>query len=351
MLGDFGLAIDARRERATSVVGTPGYIAPEVLAAAAEFESGGADADSDSGCDVGADADADIAAACKGRYDEKVDVWAVGALVVEALTGALPRDACAGGDDGDDDNGAGAPAAAAKLLAGASAACRDFAARALARDPRRRPSAAELLRHPWILAGDGAPFEPLLPLAPLLHPQHHEQQQQQQQLVWLHPGQVGDALADQGVGAVVGGFSLSPLPVLRAASLCSHSSSGSGDGGDSALDAAAAALADAMVGSFPLSRPLRWPLAPFSFDGSSAASGPAAWSGPIYSSRVDSSSSTINIGSSQQQLPLYAPPTPPLAAEAPKRPESGRVAAWLAGVLRRGAAAGQRSRGGGGAST
>lgn len=80
-------------------------------------------------------------------YCAKADVWAVGILLHEALSGRTPF---AHAD----------PAlaslraqfsAAPPLPAGVSDACADFAARALAKRPAERPSARELLGHAWVL--------------------------------------------------------------------------------------------------------------------------------------------------------------------------------------------------------
>jgi hypothetical protein len=183
-LGDFGLAINQRNERPVSRVGTLGaspapapppppptvrprprappplaaslpapraaaltppppplpppppadYMAPEVLAQPSVEEA------------------AALPPGCLLSYDEKVDVWGVGVLVLEALTGTAPfahRD----------------PkitalkarfAAPPPLPPWASPACRDFVSRALCRDATRRPGAAELLQHAWLRGGAGA---------------------------------------------------------------------------------------------------------------------------------------------------------------------------------------------------
>ncbi|GBF92590.1 aurora protein [Raphidocelis subcapitata] len=134
VLGDFGLAIDQRRERPVSRVGTLEYMAPEVLAQPSAEEA------------------ARLPPALLRCYDEKVDCWGVGVLVFEALSGrapfahADPRIAALKARF----------AAPPELPAGTSPACADFVARALAQDPRRRPSAAELLAHPWLAGPGGA---------------------------------------------------------------------------------------------------------------------------------------------------------------------------------------------------
>ncbi|KAI8465684.1 MAG: hypothetical protein J3K34DRAFT_525156 [Monoraphidium minutum] len=134
VLGDFGLAIDQRRERPISRVGTLDYMAPEVLAQPCAEEA------------------AAVPPGWLASYNEKADVWSVGVLVFECLTGAAPF-------------AHPSPAVAAlkarfqdapPLPAGASAACRDFVRAALCQDPRRRASAAALLQHPWLRAAPAA---------------------------------------------------------------------------------------------------------------------------------------------------------------------------------------------------
>ena len=60
-VADFGLCIDASARRATSRVGTLDYLAPELISASAAHD-----------------------------YDAKVDVWALGVLAFELLTGRPP---------------------------------------------------------------------------------------------------------------------------------------------------------------------------------------------------------------------------------------------------------------------
>lgn len=81
-------------------------------------------------------------------YDSKVDIWAMGVLVYEALVGITPF------NDAD-------PTAASlraqfmspkPLPAGVSTACADFVFQALTKQAAKRPSAVELLGHPWVQA-------------------------------------------------------------------------------------------------------------------------------------------------------------------------------------------------------
>jgi hypothetical protein len=100
-------------------------------------------------------------------YDEKVDVWSVGALLFEALTGFQPfladgaaeMAATVAARLADRDPETGLPAFLSRQPA-LSADAKDFIARCLEARPEARPSAAELLAHPWLerrasLAGDG----------------------------------------------------------------------------------------------------------------------------------------------------------------------------------------------------
>lgn len=81
-------------------------------------------------------------------YDCKVDIWALGVLMYEALMGVTPF------------NDADTQAACLKaqfraplpLLPSVSPACADFVTQALAKQAAKRPSAAQLLGHPWVQA-------------------------------------------------------------------------------------------------------------------------------------------------------------------------------------------------------
>ncbi|GBF90109.1 hypothetical protein Rsub_02817 [Raphidocelis subcapitata] len=94
-------------------------------------------------------------------YDEKVDVWAVGAVTFEALTGRQPFLADGAAEMAGlvaarlaaRDGATGVPAFIAGV-AGLSAECRDFLTRCFEAAPLARPAAAELLAHPWLHESD-----------------------------------------------------------------------------------------------------------------------------------------------------------------------------------------------------
>ncbi|GJP32945.1 hypothetical protein CLOM_g7608 [Closterium sp. NIES-68] len=117
-LADFGLAIALNQgERAYGAAGSPFYMAPEVLS---------------------------------GEYGVEADVWSLGVVLYVLLSGSPPF-------WGADDNAVFRAVMEAPLdltsgaWAGVSAEAKGLLRCMLHRDPRRRPSAAKLLSHPWIL--------------------------------------------------------------------------------------------------------------------------------------------------------------------------------------------------------
>lgn len=127
-LADFGLAVRIVNGQSLSgVVGTPAYVAPEILV---------------------------------GEYSEKVDIWSAGVLLHALLLGVLPfqgssLEACFKSIKSVDlnfDSG---------LWTSVSQPARDLIARMLTRDVSTRPSADEVLKHPWIMFYANPPLKTL----------------------------------------------------------------------------------------------------------------------------------------------------------------------------------------------
>jgi serine/threonine protein kinase len=118
VIADFGLSkILAEDTMLKTRCGSPHYLAPEVLMAAA-------------------------------AYDAKVDLWSVGVITYVALTGYLPF------FDDDMRKLIGKVLCAEYLWppdVDVANLAKDFVRKLLEKDPKRRPSAAEALRHPWLL--------------------------------------------------------------------------------------------------------------------------------------------------------------------------------------------------------
>eukprot|EP00475_Leptophrys_vorax_P030940 TRINITY_DN4668_c1_g1_i2.p2 TRINITY_DN4668_c1_g1~~TRINITY_DN4668_c1_g1_i2.p2 ORF type:complete len:374 (-),score=-19.34 TRINITY_DN4668_c1_g1_i2:431-1552(-) len=118
-LADFGLAVAlGPNERVIGCAGSPFYMAPEVLT---------------------------------GPYSFEADVWSLGVILYIMLSGTTPF-------WGPDDNAVFTAILAGRLdmsgpaWAGVSAEARGLIRCMLSLDPRRRPSAAKVLSHPWVLA-------------------------------------------------------------------------------------------------------------------------------------------------------------------------------------------------------
>ncbi|KAI9218552.1 kinase-like domain-containing protein, partial [Blastocladiella britannica] len=114
-IGDLGLATIKNKEHASSVLGTPEFMAPELY---------------------------------DERYDERVDIYAFGMCVLELVTKEYPYQECTNQAQIWKRVSAGIkPAALAKV---ADEATREFIELCIAHDYRARPSAIELLDHPFL---------------------------------------------------------------------------------------------------------------------------------------------------------------------------------------------------------
>eukprot|EP00192_Tetraselmis_astigmatica_P002723 CAMPEP_0117697884 /NCGR_PEP_ID=MMETSP0804-20121206/29475_1 /TAXON_ID=1074897 /ORGANISM="Tetraselmis astigmatica, Strain CCMP880" /LENGTH=549 /DNA_ID=CAMNT_0005512181 /DNA_START=1383 /DNA_END=3032 /DNA_ORIENTATION=+ len=134
-LGDFGLAVNSTIELPFTRSGTLDYMAPEVLSNPATDLTEGP---------------CTSLGSLKSRgvtpYTDKVDIWAVGILTYELVVGKPPFEV---------DN----EQYTMKLIINStrlnfpphlSKEWKDFISIALMKDPKKRPSATELLCHPWI---------------------------------------------------------------------------------------------------------------------------------------------------------------------------------------------------------
>jgi len=134
LLADFGFALDLQRRRALTHVGTRVAMAPEVL-----LGDPAAGPDAPLRCEVPRDA--------RPSYGTAADIWALGVLAFELLTGRVPF-------AGSDDRGIARAifASHAGLRAGVSPLALDFLRRCLTFDARERPTARDLLSHPLLVA-------------------------------------------------------------------------------------------------------------------------------------------------------------------------------------------------------
>ena len=156
-LCDFGLAIDTNVSTPTIRVGTVDYMAPELLRCPTDADLRElhkveklrtallAERKSPSNSDLAGLANA---AQRKPRYDQGVDVWAVGVLLYELLVGNPPFGSQLDCDDRTE----------GRILEGnvpfphgvVSPLAKSFILKALTYNWDERPTALELIRHPWI---------------------------------------------------------------------------------------------------------------------------------------------------------------------------------------------------------
>ncbi|GLI68340.1 hypothetical protein VaNZ11_012742 [Volvox africanus] len=144
LVADYGVSIDLNHERAVTRAGTEGYMAPEVERCPLKTEP---HENKDSP---------------KYAYSTAVDIWAVGVLAYELMVGFPPVVMSAGPGNPvatlgvSDDNSVNVfvrshmNAASLHFPASVPDVARAFVLAALASDPQERPTAAQLLQHPWL---------------------------------------------------------------------------------------------------------------------------------------------------------------------------------------------------------
>ncbi|KAL4857133.1 Aurora kinase A [Chlorella vulgaris] len=126
-VADFGLSINWVEERPVTRAGTLDYMSPEVLQCPEKSKP------------------EENKERLELSYGEAVDVWAVGILAYELLVGKPPFER-----ETREETYACIQRREPHMPANVSQAARDFILAALAKNPRKRPSMADLLRHPWI---------------------------------------------------------------------------------------------------------------------------------------------------------------------------------------------------------
>ncbi|TPX59601.1 hypothetical protein PhCBS80983_g02368 [Powellomyces hirtus] len=115
-IGDLGLAVVRHRDHVSSVLGTPEFMAPELY---------------------------------DENYNEKVDIYAFGMMVLEIATKEYPYSECTNQAQIYKKVSSGIkPAALAKVQDDET---REFINHCIQFNPRQRPTAGELLRHPFVL--------------------------------------------------------------------------------------------------------------------------------------------------------------------------------------------------------
>lgn len=98
--------------------------------------------------------------ALSGHYNEKVDIWALGCVVIEMASGKDPWSEMGWTEAHVAIFHIGSKNEIPRIPDTMSKEGQDFVRQCLIRDPMKRPSATELLRHPFI-CGDSAPGAPI----------------------------------------------------------------------------------------------------------------------------------------------------------------------------------------------
>ncbi|PNW75054.1 hypothetical protein CHLRE_12g498650v5 [Chlamydomonas reinhardtii] len=157
-LGDFGLAIDLREERAVTRAGTLDYMAPEVLRC--PFKSRPEENKDNE----------------RLHYSARVDAWAVGVLTYELLVGFPPFF-----DQSRTSTEERINHSMPAFPAGMSEEAKAFVSSALSKHAAERPTILEMLHHPWIARFSSRRSMRAMPGAasPLASPVQQPQPQQQ----------------------------------------------------------------------------------------------------------------------------------------------------------------------------
>ncbi|KAK9824130.1 hypothetical protein WJX72_008012 [[Myrmecia] bisecta] len=123
---DFGTAIDLRRERAVSRLGTLDYMAPEILRCPNKLHP----AENKENTDI--------------HYNTHVDNWAVGVLAYELLVGRPPFE-----KESIEQTLQEIMQREPDIPSWLSEECQDFISQCLRKDAAQRPTVVQLLKHPW----------------------------------------------------------------------------------------------------------------------------------------------------------------------------------------------------------
>lgn len=129
-LADFGVAINLSEERAVTRVGTLNYLSPEVLK-----------------CPFKKEPQENKDSVQIGGYDVRADIWSFGVLIYECLNNASPYTTNSRQDTEALIASGSLPVFLNKTRSDLAV---DFVYKCLSLDPNDRPSASELLQHPWL---------------------------------------------------------------------------------------------------------------------------------------------------------------------------------------------------------